>query len=189
MSAYANSYSFSNMSRSGNDVSYQDQRTIQNTKHGNYMLTNYFASDCLMDQPIRFATLQPNVNYSGPHLASGGCNIDENSNLVIGSLQTHPRARLNLQQRSYLSVPFMGRGIVDVGLESRMQQGDAITNKKSITTLTEKDYQAYRNYPLIGSLQSDVTNPSRLIEESASQGWIRGGIPSRELTRDGGSNK
>ena len=34
------------------------------------------------------------------------------------------------------------------------------------------------------TLQATVTNPSNLIESVAADGWIRGGLPARELTRD-----
>lgn len=182
--AFVSSYSFDNMSRIGSDNTYQDQRSLQNTKQGNYTLSNYFAKDCLMDEPVRFATSQPNVFYSGGHGAIGGCNIDENSSLSIGSIQTHPRSRISLHERPFVTMPYMGRGLGDAVLEARIQQGDAVSNRKSITTLSEQSYQPYHHYPLIASLQSDVTNPHRLVEESASKGWIRGGIPSRELSRD-----
>jgi hypothetical protein len=39
-------------------------------------------------------------------------------------------------------------------------------------------------YPLIPSIAATITNPSNLIEGVAANGWIRGGIPSRELERE-----
>jgi hypothetical protein len=38
--------------------------------------------------------------------------------------------------------------------------------------------------PLLPSLKATVNNPSNLVEGVAAQGWIRGGVPSRELVRD-----
>ena len=38
--------------------------------------------------------------------------------------------------------------------------------------------------PLIPSLKATVQNPNNLIEGMAANGWIRGGLPTRELTRD-----
>jgi len=43
---------------------------------------------------------------------------------------------------------------------------------------------AHQNTPMIPSLQATITNPSNLVEGVAAKGWIRGGLPSRELTRD-----
>ena len=37
---------------------------------------------------------------------------------------------------------------------------------------------------LVPSLRESIQNPDYLIEDSANKGWVRGGIPSREITRD-----
>ena len=37
---------------------------------------------------------------------------------------------------------------------------------------------------MIPSLQSTINNPANLVEGVAEKGWIRGGVPSRELARD-----
>ena len=37
---------------------------------------------------------------------------------------------------------------------------------------------------MIPSLNNTIQNPANLIEQIAADGWIRGGLPSRELTRD-----
>ena len=65
--ANVSSFTFENMSRIGNDNCYLDQTTIQNMSQANYMLQNYFASDCSMKTPIELATTQPGVFYSGGH--------------------------------------------------------------------------------------------------------------------------
>ena len=41
------------------------------------------------------------------------------------------------------------------------------------------------NVELVPSLKETIQNPNNLIEDVAkNSGWIRGGLPSRELTRD-----
>ena len=57
-------------------------------------------------------------------------------------------------------------------------------NKKSVNNLSEKSYIAYHSTPLLSSVKERMTNPAYSVESVASQGWIRGGVPSRELTRD-----
>jgi hypothetical protein len=37
---------------------------------------------------------------------------------------------------------------------------------------------------MLPSLKSTVTNPANLVEGVAAEGWVRGGLPSRELVRD-----
>ena len=103
-----------------------------------------------MKDPSALATTQPGVNYKGGFQSgAGGCNIDQNSQLLIGSIQTHPKCRIDLFQRPFATVPYLGRGSVDPTIESEIQQGEAITNKRSVTKLGEKSYIDYTNTPLM----------------------------------------
>ena len=58
------------------------------------------------------------------------------------------------------------------------------TNKKTVNPSSETSYMKYSNYPLIPSIQNSITDPSYLVEGAASEGWVRGGVASRELERD-----
>jgi hypothetical protein len=178
MSNYISDYSFNNITRIGSDC--LDNNTIQNTDAMNYTLKNFFSSDG--DQSIVLATSQPCVNYKGCKNISE--NIDVSSNLLIGSVQCHPRCHISLFQRPFSTVPYLGRGSVCAVLESQIQQGDYVTNRKSISQLTEKSYIKYSNTPLLPQLRGTITNPDNCVEESANSNFIRGGLPSRELTRD-----
>lgn len=176
-------FTFQNMSRIGNDDCYLNQKDIQYLKGGNYMVTNYYPN-CPMTKAIDFATSQPSVFYSGSHqVGINGCNVDYNSKLTISDL-SKPRCRISLFQRPFATVPYLGRGPSNSILESQIQQGDTVANKKSVNTTSEISYMPYSNYPLIPSIESTVTNPANLVEGIAADGWIRGGLPSRNLTRD-----
>jgi len=48
--------------------------------------------------------------------------------------------------------------------------------------LTEKTLRV--NQELVPSLKVSIQNPANLCEGIAADGWIRGGLPSRELSRD-----
>ena len=138
-----------------------------------------------MKKPIDLATMQPCVNYKGSYsVGVGGCNIDNNSKLLIGSVQTNPKSRIDLFQRPFATVPYLGRGAVDSVMESQMLQGELNTNKRTVTNLTEKSHLKYRTTPLIPDIKQNLQNPANYVEGVASAGWIRGGVPSRELTRD-----
>jgi len=183
--AFVTNFTFDNMSRIGSDVCYQDQETIQNIQACNYTLQNYFADDCTMRKPIDLATTQPGIMYNGPScVGSGGCVVDTSSKLLLGGLVTHPRCKIDLFQRPFATVPYLGRGSVDPILESQIQQGELLTNKRSVTRLPEKSYMKYTSTPLLSDIKDRVTNPAYCVEGVASEGWIRGGVPSRELTRD-----
>lgn len=183
--ANVSSYTFDNMSRIGNDNCCIDQNTIQNVASCNYMTQNYFASDCSMKNPISLATSQPGVMYNGGYNSgAGGCNINENSELLIGSIQTHPRCHIDLFQRPFATVPFLGRGSVNPVIESQIQQGELVVNKRSVNNLSETSYIKYHQTPLLPAIKEKMSDSSKKIESDASDGWIRGGVPSRELTRD-----
>ena len=183
--ATVSSYIFDNMARIGNDNCCIDQKSIQDVSSCNYTLQNYFASDCAMKKPIELATTQPGIFYNGGfNSGAGGCNIDESSKLQIGTIQTHPRCRIDLFQRPFATVPFLGRGSVNPVMEAQIQQGETLVNKRSVNNLSEKSYIKYHQTPLLPSIQDKVTNPANSVEGVASEGWIRGGVPSRELTRD-----
>ena len=183
--AFVSDFTFNTMGRIGSDSCSQDINSIENAQACSYLLQNYFAVDCNMSKAKQLATTQPGINYSGS-MGSDMCgsNIDESSKLLIGGIQTAPKARIDLFQRPFATVPYLGRGAVDPILEAQIQQGEAVTNKRSVTRLTEKSHLRYRTTPLIPEMQQTVQNPNNIIESNASQGWVRGGVPSRELTRD-----
>jgi len=173
------------MGRIGNDSCCIDQNSIQNSASCSYLLQNYFVKDCSMKDAKALATAQPCINYSGGFsLGAGGCNVDDSSKLLIGTIQTHPRCKIDLYQRPFATVPYLGRGSVDPILEAQIQQGESITNKRTVTRLTEKSHLGYHTTPLIPQVKQNIQNPNLMIESMASEGWIRGGVPSRELTRD-----
>ena len=36
-----------------------------------------------------------------------------------------------------------------------------------------------------GSIKKSISNPEQLIESDAAKGWVRGGLPSREMYKNG----
>ncbi len=178
-------YTFNNLSRIGLDDCNLSQTDIQNIASCNYSTQNYFTSDCSMRKPIDLATSQPGINYSGGYqVGAGGCNINDSSKLQIGTIQTNPKCRIDLFHRPFATVPYLGRGSVNPVMESQIQQGEQIVNKKSVNPLAEKSYIKYNQTPLLPAVQQRISNPANQIESIASEGWVRGGVPSRELTRD-----
>lgn len=178
-------YNFNNLSRIGNDNCATSQRNIQNVEAGNYMLENYFSSDCNMKNGINLALSQPNINFTGSHHTGvGGCNIDYSSELLIDQGWNRPKCRISLYQRPFATVPYLGRGACHPDLEAQLQQGDHQSNKKSVTNTTEQSHIPYSATPLIPSLAKTVTNPVHLVEGVAMDGWVRGGLPSRDMAKD-----
>lgn len=181
--AYVSDYTFYKNTRIGDDACDLSQRNIQNSGAANYLLTN-FRPACPMGDVVSFATSQPNVNFTGSHqVGIGGCNIDDNSKLHIADLSKY-KSRISLFQRPFATVPFLGRGQSNPVMESQIQQGELANNRKTINPSSEVSYINYSNTPMLPSLKSSITNSANLVEGVAAEGWIRGGVPTRELVRE-----
>ena len=72
--------------------------------------------------------------------------------------------------------------ISKVDIETALKYGSASMLKKDCKILTEKSH-GNEKVDLVPSLQKTIQNPSNLIEGEALDGWIRGGLPARDLTR------
>jgi hypothetical protein len=75
-------------------------------------------------------------------------------------------------------VPFLGRGSVNPVVESQIQQGDTIINKKSVNGLSERSYIKYHQTPLLSNVKERINAAQNNNNNNLA------GIPSRELTRD-----
>ena len=179
--AYVSDFTFNGLSRIGNDVCSQDINSIENSQACSYTLQNYFAQDCTMKIPKDLATSQPSVFYNGGHgSGAGGCNIDDSSQLLIGSVQTNSKCRTDLFQRPFVTVPFLGRGSVCSVLESQIKQGETSTSKKTVTNIAETNQLRYTTVPLLSTVKENLDNHSNLLPDNET----RGGVASRDLSRD-----
>jgi len=176
-------YTFDSLSRIGDDVCGISERDMQNQNFGSYLTQNYWESECNMKKPVHFATTQPNVYYNGGPGVVAPCYVDDHTDLTIGATQNRPKCRITLVERPFLTIPYLGRGPGKPVLESKLQQGATFTDKKSCKNVTEKSFRT-TDVDLVPSLKATIQNPSNLVEDVAAPGWIRGGLPSREITRD-----
>ena len=173
-------FQFDQMARIGNDSTAFTQRNNLNTTHANYTTYNPYNTNC--NGPIDFATNQPNVFFKSPsNLGPGGCNVDESSILNRSTL-TNPHIKISLHERPYKTVPYLGKGNVDVGMENVLFWGDTLREKKSSVLMNEKNYLDLENFPVLN--KEYLTDPKYHIEQSASKDWIRGGLPSREIYKN-----
>jgi hypothetical protein len=145
------------------------------------MLSSYF-SESLTDDTINFASNQPTVNIYG--LVSGdGLNgkiVDDDSELIINVRQERPLEKLQLMPRPFLTIPFLGRGSCSTDLESKLQQGENIYEKKSVSTIMDKSFMPYMTLYPTKDQEDRRNDPKHQIEESALDNWVRGGASTRE---------
>lgn len=181
MSSMSN-YMFNNLGRLDADPTDKSQHNLQNVRFANYQLSSYF-SDTLLNSHLQFATAQPAMMVDGSIGAAGisPAIIDIDSSLLIKNEQERPLDKLQLSQRPFLTVPYLGRGSCDPSLESQLQQGELSSDKKSVSTIMEKSFMGYTIYPSDDNMAAHATNPVYTVEESALSGWTRGGSSSREM--------
>jgi hypothetical protein len=172
------SYLFNSMGRIGIDITDQTAQNLYNTRFGNYMVANYF-SDSTTGQQVQFATQQPNVMMNAKSGVASGA-IDHYSFLLQNTDSERSLEKLQLHQRLFTTVPYLGRGSGDPTLESQLLQGECVSDKKSVTTVSELSYMNQSNFPMMDDLKSRIGNPAYSIEEAALDGWIRGGVSARD---------
>jgi hypothetical protein len=174
------------MGRIGADSTDNTQLTQQNIKHANYMLSNYY-NEVLSGSHVDFAVQQPNVMFSSMTHGSGlnGSVVDVDSYLLINPNNERPLEKLQLVERPFLTVPYLGRGSCDPSLESQLQQGEIVWDKKSVSTVSENSFLGYTIFPSDDKMTDRVKNPANTVEESAMDGWVRGGASSREMSYGG----
>jgi hypothetical protein len=185
-----NNYHFNNMGRIGADTTDNTQRTVSNTKFANYMLSNY-VNNTLSGSHVNFATQQPTLMFSGIAGGNGLSSnlVDMDSQLTIKTEEERALEKLQLFQRPFVTVPYLGRGYGDPSIESQLQQGEIVSDKKSVSTIMEKSFSQYSLYPTDDNMVKRVQNTSYTVEESALDGWVRGGVASREMATNANFQK
>jgi hypothetical protein len=183
--AFTGNYMFNNMGHLGQDSVDETQRNVSNTRFATWTLSNYF-SESISDSHVHFATQMPTVMFSGssngPGLTGGLVDID--STLLYQSESERPLEKLSLMERPFLTVPYLGRGSCDPTLESQLLQGELVHDKKSVSTIMEKSFSNYSLYPLDSKAQEYVNNPANTVQEAALDGWVRGGVTTRDMSMD-----
>lgn len=109
--------------------------------------------------------------------------IDADSVLRNQPVFKNNRCSIRNQARPFLSVPYMGGGRGNPDAESQLIHSEQVRMGKECGTVTEQFFDN-QYVPMIPLLKKNVQNPKNLVEEVASDGWIRGGIPSRSYIRD-----
>jgi len=183
--AFTHNYMFNNMGHLGYDSVDETQRNVSNTRFATWTLSNYFSQNT-SDGHVQFATEMPTVMFSGTSNGAGlnGALVDIDSKLMFHSENERPLEKLSLVERPFLTVPYLGRGSCDPALESQLQQGELVSDKKSVSTIMEKSFSNYSLYPLDSKMQEFVSNPTNTVQELSMDGWVRGGMLTRNMAAD-----
>tara|TARA_B110001450_G_C17648632_1_gene492321 strand:- start:1385 stop:1945 length:561 start_codon:yes stop_codon:yes gene_type:complete len=172
---------FNNISRIGNDDYNFTQENLMNKTHLGYNTSNF--SELNDNKVINLASSHPTMNMKGGFQVSpNGGNVDESGELINSKL-TNLNFKISLQERTFKTVPYLGRGNVDVGMENDLRKGDTLREKKSAVKINEECQVNVDKYPMQKKLQKRLSS-KHIVEESAANGWVRGGLPSREIYKN-----
>lgn len=182
-------YTFYQMGRIGTDDADLTQRTLFNDRTLNYSLANYF-NESTNNNQVNFATAQPNVMFNSAIGGSGigGGMVEVHNNLVYthGNKSARSLEKLQLNERPFLTIPYLGRGSCDPTLESRLRIGESIHGLKSVSTIMDKSFDDYRMFHVDSKMQEHLNNPA--IQELVYDGWNRGGASTRDVDENESRN-
>jgi len=108
----------------------------------------------------------------------GGSGIDMHSDLLWGAPGT-ARSKGGKQTfaRPFATTPFLGLGTIEgIDDQSRVMFGHATANRKSIQTVTDKQFPVFE--PLIAERAADIPENNYFVEP-----FLRGGLVSRLIPR------
>jgi hypothetical protein len=172
---------FNGFDRIGSDQIDMPQKNLQNTRFTNYMLSPFTPSSSTENSHIDFAT-QNMIISSGTARGRGisGSVIDTDSALMLSKEHERHYEKLQLNERLFKTVPYLGRGSCNPVLESQLLQGDVVSDKKSTSTVMDKSFLGYSMHILDDDMTGKTTNADHLIQEMALKDWMRGGGSARD---------
>ena len=160
------------MGRMGADPVDNTQRTLQNTRFANYTVSSFHPTNT-SDEQVRFSSDVPTMIVSTTGVSSSV--IDDHS-FLLHDFEPRSVDKLSLQQRPFITIPFLGRGNVDPDVETNLLVGENANMKRSEHTIMDKSFMPYSQHILE---DSQVNDPNGTIQELAMDGWYRGGINTR----------
>ena len=146
---------------------------------GKYNLTN-LVPDARKVNPLSIPNL---LVYPREGFGVNNKEIDSESVLKNQPEFKNNRCMIRQQARPFLTVPYMGTGRGNSDVESMLLHPEQVRQGKECGTITEQSFDGVFE-PLIQTVRDNIQKPEHLVQEAAANGWIRGGIPSRQAVRD-----
>ncbi len=109
---------------------------------------------------------------------AGGCAIDLQSDLLWGAPGTaRTKGPKQVFARPFATTPFLGMGSIEsIPDQSRVMFGHSTANRKSIQTVTDKQFPVFE--PLIAEKAADISENNYFVEP-----FLRGGLSARLVPR------
>lgn len=147
--------------------------------------TNYMGEcACEIPDPQNVAMQYPTMIARDGYgwTSKDGCNIANDSELRLGRTITAYKGPKSLKTRVFAGGPDLRRGVYYPDVESKIRPGETTTMGRSVNVLSGVSINRFT--PMLESLAQTIQNPNHIIPEDARDGWVRGGMSSRNYVRD-----
>lgn len=168
---------------SHDDKCFIDIDTRQSIGAGNYSITNLFDCSCLMPDTVKNATDNLCMPFKNGVGTEAPCVVDEGSRLRVGLHKRYPRCNMQLFERPYKTIPYMGRGYLKPDEESELIFAEDTKVKRSCNSLSGVTIP-HQYTPMIDTISFNIQNEKHIIPESVDPAFSRIGAASRLYVRD-----
>lgn len=174
MSNYGLPYFFANTreGEAARDVAKNERNTASFTSSSPSGCGNSWAVTAAANE----VGLIPKGNFGNS--PEGGCAIDLQSDLLWGAPGTaRMKGPKQTFTRPFATTPFLGMGSIEgIDDQSRVMFGHSTANRKSIQTVTDKQFPVFE--PLLPEKKADIAENNYFVEP-----FVRGGVVSRLIPR------
>jgi len=163
-----------------------DLDIIQSQGPGYYTMENMNGCGCELKDAREVQLSQPVINFEGGKgwIGEKGCLVDVDSELRENKDKLTSKKYIHqLVERPHLTSANLVKGYFDVDVDSVIRVGLDAGDDRACNSLTGVSIGNYFT-PMIPKLQDEVQNPKHIIPEDSIQGWVRGGLPSRQMQRN-----
>ena len=180
----SNKFNIQQLSKLNEDNCYKKVRTKTSQKSGIYHTSNFHDYICEAPTVLETSLQQPNIIHKDGYgwTSMNGCNIDNDSKLRNAKNLTNKRCINQLLERPFKTIPYMGRGMGNICIESKLLPSEDTFQNKSCNNLS--GIYIDRFIPQIPCIRNTIQNPKNIIPEDNDKTWVRGGQPSRQVIRN-----
>ena len=151
-------------------------RDVARHQSDNDDFKSYSAGGCGNGWAVSAAASAPGMIPRGNfgNSPEGGCAIDTQSDLLFGAPGTsRMRGPKQIFPRPFATTPNMNMGNIEgIDDQSRVMFGHSTANRKSIHTVTDKQFPVFQ--PLLPEKEADIAENNYFVEP-----FLRGGLAAR----------
>lgn len=173
-----NSFKINQLSSLEYDVDTMMADTAESRGPGVYQLTRH--SEEQQQNYMKTALSEKDVNFK----TGFGFNMSNTEKYVPAKVSVHKGDCNQLFTRPFLTIPYMGKGQLNVDSESNLKSGDNGRTTKTCNNLSGLDMTDYHMVPLVKNIKDNIQNPIHYIPEMSEACWPRGGLDTNQVKLD-----